>query len=326
VRDNPVVIGIGNNSPAKVAGLPTDAQLVSVAGDNIKTLDDFSRLAATNPGTNQTVAYYYKGQNLTLEIASGLAILDVSHGLAADNAGMKPGMILASINGTTVVNQSVLADALSRTRPFQVVNATVLQYDFALMQYHTSVLSVTLSNRTAYLLQVSPDMVNASTKDIGFLGIDTAYMGLLVTTPDRIVTHLASPYAGVNDFGGFVQSTLLFVALPFQGLAPVESPLSDLFVASGPLGALPSGAFWFIANCLYWIFWINLMLGMTNVLPAVPLDGGYLFKDGIDAIVSRVKKDATEHDRQHIVSTVTVILALFVFFLIIWQLIGPRLV
>ncbi len=326
IRDNPVVIGIGNNSPANVAGLPTDSQLVSVDGTSIVTLDDFSRLAATNPGVNQTVVYYYKGQNLTLGVASGLALVDVSQGLAADTAGMKPGMILASINGTVVLNQTVLADALSKTRPSQIVNATVLQYDTVTKAYHSATLTVTLGNRTAYLLQVSPNLVNSTTKDIGFLGVDTAYMGLLVTTPDRLVTHLASPYAGVTDFGGFIQSTLLFIALPFQGFAPVESPLSDLFVATGPLGALPSGAFWFIANCLYWIFWINLMLGMTNVLPAVPLDGGYLFKDAIDAIVSKVKKNATEHDRQRIVSTVTIMLALFVFFLIIWQLIGPRLI
>ncbi|HVO77884.1 MAG TPA: site-2 protease family protein, partial [Methanomassiliicoccales archaeon] len=75
----------------------------------------------------------------------------------------------------------------------------------------------------------------------------------------------------------------------------------------------------------YWIFWINLMLGMTNVLPAVPLDGGYLFRDALDGLVTRFKKNASDQEKQKIVAALTYLLAITVFFLIIWQLIGPRL-
>jgi membrane-associated protease RseP (regulator of RpoE activity) len=67
------------------------------------------------------------------------------------------------------------------------------------------------------------------------------------------------------------------------------------------------------------------MVGMTNVLPAVPLDGGYLFRDGADSLIQRFKKDSSEKERAQFVATITYMLAIFVFFLIIWQLIGPRL-
>jgi membrane-associated protease RseP (regulator of RpoE activity) len=66
------------------------------------------------------------------------------------------------------------------------------------------------------------------------------------------------------------------------------------------------------------------MVGLTNVLPAVPLDGGYLFRDWLDSLVQRIKKNATDKDREKYVAGVTYTLALIVLFLIIWQLIGPR--
>jgi len=83
--------------------------------------------------------------------------------------------------------------------------------------------------------------------------------------------------------------------------------------------------FWVTANCFYWIFWINLMLGMTNALPAVPLDGGYLFRDWIDSLVKKVKKGISDEDRERFVSSITYTFIMLVVFLITWQLIGPRL-
>ena len=88
---------------------------------------------------------------------------------------------------------------------------------------------------------------------------------------------------------------------------------------------LPDDVFWILTNSLYWIFWINLMLGLTNVLPAVPLDGGYIFKDGMDYMLTRLRKDSTKEQRDKTTGSVTLFLALLVLFLIMWQLIGPRL-
>jgi membrane-associated protease RseP (regulator of RpoE activity) len=86
---------------------------------------------------------------------------------------------------------------------------------------------------------------------------------------------------------------------------------------------MPDSAFWLVTNSLYWIFWLNLMVGLTNVLPAVPLDGGYIFRDGLDYLISRVKKGYGKEQREKMVGSVTMILALFVLTLILWQIVGP---
>ena len=40
-------------------------------------------------------------------------------------------------------------------------------------------------------------------------------------------------------------------------------------------------------SLIFWIFWLNLVLGITNALPAVPFDGGFLFMGGLSFILEK---------------------------------------
>jgi membrane-associated protease RseP (regulator of RpoE activity) len=180
-------------------------------------------------------------------------------------------------------------------------------------------------SRLAYYQEVSPGSIDDGFEDYGFMGINSAYMGAGVNDPGIVLDRLATPYKDAGDLNGYVTSSLRYIALPFYGLAPLTSTITDLYEPQGAWSMLPDGAFWVLANCAYWIFWINLMVGMTNVLPAVPLDGGYLFRDGLDAIVKKFKRNASDEERMRYVGKITYALAIFVLFLIMWQLIGPRL-
>ena len=328
VRENPVIMAIGEDSPAQLADLGFGAQIISISGTPINTTSAWEA-TSFDPGSNISITYFYSGKELTVNAVSGLALVDVSKGLPASNAGFKVGMIIASLNDTVIHNQSNLDGALALTKPYQTCNITMLEYNLVSSSYDVfPVYQITLASRQEYLMQVDPGAVNATFKDRGMLGVNTAYLGAVVNQPSHIVQRLAHPFYGVDDFGEFIGASLLFIALPFQGLAPINSPLSDLFMPSGALAWMPASVFWFLANCFYWLFWINLMVGMTNVLPAIPLDGGYLFKDALSGIVARVKKDSTEKERQiweNRVISIMYLITMLVFFLIIWQLIGPRL-
>jgi len=96
-------------------------------------------------------------------------------------------------------------------------------------------------------------------------------------------------------------------------------------VITGPWASVPAPVFYVLANILYWLFWINLMLGATNALPAVPLDGGYVFKDGIEALLLRLRGGLEPSRREAIVRRVSHAFAFLILALILWQIIGPRL-
>ena len=49
-----------------------------------------------------------------------------------------------------------------------------------------------------------------------------------------------------------------------------------------------SGLFWMAVTLLYWIFWINILLGISNALPAFPFDGGYVFLGWVDRVLEKM--------------------------------------
>lgn len=148
-------------------------------------------------------------------------------------------------------------------------------------------------------------------------------LGLECNEPEYYADMLAHPFEGDRTIDDFSMSWLRLIALPFLDLAPLRSPVTDLYDAGGALSWMPDEIFWILTNSVYWIFWLNLMLGLTNVLPAVPLDGGYLFKDGIDYALARASKESTKEQREKTAGKLTIALAFLVLFLILWQLIGP---
>ncbi|MDD1771476.1 MAG: site-2 protease family protein [Methanomassiliicoccales archaeon] len=325
IRDNPIVVSVADDGPADDAGLSFGAQIVEIDGEEILELDDYNGYDGPDPGNTVNVTYYYEGDQYTAEVVSGVLLTSVSSGYPADDAGLESGMIIYSLNGTIIRNQNALTAALRNTVGGQTINVTALSYDDDIDDYVMMNTTVTLMSRRDYYQDVSPASIDEDFVDYGFMGINSAYLGAGVNSPDVILDILATPFDDVDDANSLVTASLQYIAMPFSGLAPLQSSITGLYEVQGAWSILPDDVFWVLVNCSYWIFWINLMVGMTNVLPAVPLDGGFLFKDGIDSLVRRFKKDVTEEKVTQYVGTITYVLALFVLFLIMWQFIGPRL-
>jgi membrane-associated protease RseP (regulator of RpoE activity) len=97
---------------------------------------------------------------------------------------------------------------------------------------------------------------------------------------------------------------------------------------------MPPDVFWVVSNLCYWIFWANLMLALTNALPAVPMDGGMVISDllkglakrlgeklsGLDLIIGKKPISDRQVDRFMVALTVTV--AIVIGYLVLWQAFG----
>jgi len=316
-HEGPVLTTVYADTPADLAGLRSGYQIVSMNGTTV-SYQDLYGFPAPNPGTSIPLTYYYQGEEHTTTVFSGLVILSVSQGVPAADSGLRAGMILYSLDNSTIHNEEDFRTVLASLTPGEMVEMSALQYDEATQSYvrNDNITAITPANRQDYV---------GGGERMAYLGVTSAYLGTGVVDPTAVLNSMASPFAGADSPGDFFTGAIYYIALPFSGMQPLDGPYRDIFVPGGIFQGWDSDVFWVTANAFYWIFWINLMLGMTNALPAVPLDGGYLFRDWIDSALKKIKKDLKEEEREKIVNSVVNVFIVLVVSLIAWQLIGPRL-
>ncbi|UCE44757.1 MAG: site-2 protease family protein [Methanobacteriota archaeon] len=327
VDEGALVVGVVEESPASLAGLSPYTVVTHIDGNSVTSADDVEEREA-DPGALVNVTYRLGGEEIVAtDVADGLVVAYVVDDYGAAEAGLDAGMVIASLDDTLLTNIDALRAVMEETRSGQVVNVTVMSLDEETGVYvvDNDISEVRLSDKYEFYEEFYPDENEPSFEGKGYLGAGFLMLGIDVREPDHYANQLAHPFRGDRSIGDFSMSWLRLIALPFLDLAPLRSPVTDLYEPGGGLAWLPDEVFWVLTNSLYWIFWINLMLGLTNVLPAVPLDGGYIFRDGMDYTLSKLNKNSTKEQRDRTTASVTMFLALLVLFLILWQLIGPRL-
>ncbi len=293
--------------------LNTGMEITNFNGTSINSTTQFNSVMIS-PGAKVNATVFYNNNFHNLKLYAGVMIVNVVAGTPAADSELKAGEIIKNINNVTIYNSQILANFLDSSLSGEMINISLLQYSSTgIMQISKS---VTLMDKYAYYSQNDPAANNNSYKGHGFLGISSSYLGVAMMNVSLIPAIMSNPVGPItiqNLFHGF----LLFISLPFLGLAPLSGSLASLYTTPfyAPL-------FWIIVNIIYWIFWLDLMLGMTNLLPAIPLDGGYLFRDAFSGFLHRLNLKIKNFDRAANIITGT--LSVLILFLILWEFIGPR--
>jgi membrane-associated protease RseP (regulator of RpoE activity) len=233
--------------------------------------------------------------------ANGVGIAYVQPNSPAANISLSPGDIVTSINGTATTSVDLFEDSLANTTPGEVV---AVQYYSASLG-HLVTTSVTLAPST-------------TVKGRGFLGIAVSFL-----TPTDLKQALVWPLGSSN--GPFVGS-IDWLVLPLAGLEPMSGPSIQYFHLSGPLANVDPGTFWIGANILYWIAWLSLLLGLSNALPLVPLDGGLLFRDFSASIAARFRRTWSEARLDEFGARASLASSAVVLILLVWQFVVPHLI
>lgn len=301
----------------------------------------------------------------------GLALSQVIPGTGAEAAGLVPGMVIQQVNGQPVrdvdgfntslsrlwVNQTafeayVAAQGGNATSANQsnlstygevspIANLTIWQSG----QVRT--VSVTLMDKYAYFARTEPAANSEDFRGRGFMGVTTVPMELLGRIRDVNAAPLSHDVAGLA----------FYISEPFPafggvGFSPLPQPFEPLYTVQGPLAAVPGPVFWMVTNSLYWVFWLNLMVGTFNALPLGFLDGGQMFKaylrgglhrwygvakerliverplDNAKIVLVRGADEATQAKLDRIdliVRKTTLVVSLGLVFLILAPIVGPRL-
>jgi membrane-associated protease RseP (regulator of RpoE activity) len=252
-------------------------------------------------------------------IEDGMVVTHVTKDYPAHEAGLEPWMLItgiSSINFTVdeLVTQSDFDNAMARTKAGELVNIT---YYF---KGHTQHVQVELESKYDYYLEYYTGLSDEylkSIKGVGFLGINTQSLRV------DIIESQARPFRTSDTILEVFGEGLMYVSLPLFKMSPMPDELSSLMVVKGPLGVLPENSFWLLANLFYWLFWLNFMVGATNALPAKPLDGGHMFRDGVWKVIRRMRPKMKTKRADKLADRISLAISFSVLFLILWLPAGP---
>lgn len=237
---------------------------------------------------------------------TGVGIGGVIANTPAQNASLQAGDIITAINGTNIVTNNDLLNYLNGSTPGEHI---------ALTYYSASLHRLVLVNIT--LTSLESYTGNAGDAKKGFLGIVLTFL-----TPAQMQQNLVAPWRSPS---GPLIGVTQWLVLPLATLEPVQGSTTSFFHLTGPFAGTDPGTFWIGANILYWLAWMDLLLGISNALPLIPLDGGLLFRDFAASIAARFKRHWTSEQLDQFGGRAAVASSLIVLILLLWQFIVPRL-
>lgn len=305
----------GNSAFSSV--VPTGSELISFgnstlsySGVSLLNLTSSSRLT---PGASYPAVIDTDGRIITENVPAGIVIASTFPDFPAANASIPVGSIIIAVNNVVAYNDTVLSNYLSSIEPGTEVNITLSVYSAGVSTIRNY--SVITTSAYRYYSLYDPSANSPSYKNESFIGISLSYFGITGLS----VSDLQSLLGGKEVFSNPWNGMLAFISLPFASLSPVPSSLAALFVT--PFNPL---IFWGIFNTLYWLFWMDFLLGITNALPLFVLDGGQFFRDTL-YILSRRNAFKFLRDEANL-RKVTTFLGFVVLLLFMWEIIVPRII
>lgn len=309
--DDAGIYSIDSGSPALEAEIPTTSIITGIKESGTEVWDDpvtvvSGSVVSVDYGFDPTalydIQYNYHGETYVAEdVQMGVYIKSLVVGSPADEAGMTAGEFLYSftVDGETVMvhNPYEFTEYMASTSPGQTVTITTVTDAGDDGTYETRDYTVTLG----------------SSGDKGYLGMTATTGGITFTTPNTLMDIASDPFYSATTPFSYVTSFLGYLSGPFNGMDPISDEVKWWYDV--PLGEV----FWVVMSLLYWIFWLDILLAISNALPAYPFDGGFIFAGGVSWLLEKLRVgDEARRERmaENISSSVST-LVLFLFMLVV---------
>ena len=285
--DRLIVVDVEENSEAQEDGYAMGMVLMQANGRDVSNLQQFYQdLAGASDQGKQSLLFKDRADTLTVtgQPQQGILVGSIFKDSGAYQAGLPANSVITEIDGQKTADLAGFRELMNSTRPGQVVNITTAQ------------------GRTYPINLTARD--DASVEQGGFIGIaisgNAVFSGgaTFQEAPARQFLEQLRALPGMGMSGFHLMLSLPFAGVPGlsqKGFPGFSGWLTAVFEPSGWAEPLGEKLFW-IANLLLWIGWINLYAGLFNCLPAVPLDGGHIFRDLVQSGFERIVR-AEEAER-----------------------------
>lgn len=271
------------------------------------------RVFSAGPGVNLSVALLCL---LAVSVMAGAiterdgaGVASIVQGAPSDLAGIDPGDLLLSANGQPLADWDAFRSFMDTQSPGD-------QVTFQVREPSGNVHDATATlGRTwdAYSPEAQEQIIRANATRAEELQT-TAYLGVTMPPGTGFLEH---PFGSLLDFARLT-------ALPIGEVR--GEPVLSLYLPTFYETPFSADVFWILFNLAFWAFWLNLMVGLTNILPLGILDGGHIFRDAIGGLVARVRPNLAAEGQERVVTRASRAMSWTIGIAFLLQIFGPRLV
>ena len=255
------------------------------------------RMFAAGPATNifaAVVCLMFLGGLAGQFVASddGVHVRGIVQEEGAYNAGLEPWDTIQSIDGQAVTNVDDFYDIMAVYSANDTIAISVMHQNG-----QVETLNATLSDKYDYYVDLGWSKSNLEglgiEKGDPFLGVEGLSGG--TAGIDRLAGPLSPRWNGnilqKSVMVPFHTLSMMIVPFELQGVAMHPFEESLLEADDNPFAqTLGTNGLLFLVNLFFWLLWVNILLGFTNLIPMVPFDGGHMFKDMLRGILNGVKR------------------------------------
>jgi membrane-associated protease RseP (regulator of RpoE activity) len=244
----------------------------------------------------------------------------------ADRAGLEPGDTMTALAGQPVADWDAFTAAMRGHQPGETVSITTRDGRTVAVTLESYWDSLSQGEREDVLSESAPAMALCRDRlePDPATGAECAerlqrqsFLGVRPLLPEDL-RFAAHPFANKGT------ALLTLVSLPIGEVR--GQPFLSVYLPRFHDAPFESAVFWPLVTLLFWIFWINLMVGLTNILPMLPLDGGHVFRDVAASVLQRLRPAMDPARRDRIVGRTAGIVSLLILAAFILQILGPRIV
>ena len=275
-EDDAAVYYMDDGSPAYIAGIPATAIITGLTSESGEVLEVSTSVNGTitsldaemDPTQRYYVEYIYENSAYVTEepIQMGVYIRSITNNSPAMTSGLDNGEFFYSVDGEVINSISEFREVMSQLGPGQTVVVGTVQFvedgEIPAPEY--------------------TEVVLADNGGSGFLGITVSTGGMTFITPGMLMDRAVNPFYGADSAYSYLTSIFSYLAGAFNGMDPISEDAYWWYDV--PLGDV----MWFVITLLYWLFWLNILLAISNALPAYPFDGGFIFAGGVSWLCERL--------------------------------------
>ena len=263
---------------------------------------------------------------------SGVYATGIISDEGAEEGGLMPYEIIIRIDGVRISNYSEFSEQMDLHSAGDEVTLTKLSHPNSNGLRTVRDISVTLGDQHDYWIdrcEGDSFCIEDTESILADAGIEKgdAFLGVSGLRSTNSTVHMYSKITSSER--GFLLAPLGMIGIPiaYDGQTMLLEEREMMRAGDGVIAsALGTDGMLMLFDFLFWMVWINFLLGFANLIPMIPFDGGHIVKDGVHSVLSRLVKGANPLRVESIAGRISSMSSFVILFIVMMPIILPRLI